>query len=54
MNFVIDKKEYTVCIKVNNQYLRQSCESLKQLSELNITDVAFYESVLNQSLIEFI
>ena len=50
MNFVIDKKDYTVCDKVTNQYLRQSCESLKQLSQLNITDVAFYESLVNQSI----
>jgi len=53
MNFVIDKKDYTVCVKVTNQYLKQSCESLKQLSKLNITDVAFYEALLNQSL-EFV
>ncbi|MBI2208220.1 hypothetical protein HYU50_01890 [Candidatus Woesearchaeota archaeon] len=52
MNFVIDKKDYTVCDKVTNQYLRQSCESLKQLSKLNITDVAFYEVLVNQSLIQ--
>lgn len=54
MNFVIDKKDYTVCDKVTNQYLKQSCESLKQLSKLNITDVAFYESLINQSLFELI
>ena len=52
MNFVIDKKDYTVCDKVVNQYLKQSCESLKQLSKLNITDVAFYEALINQSRIE--
>ena len=52
MNFVIDKKDYTVCDKVTNQYLRQSCESLKQLSKLNLTDVAFYEALINQSLIQ--
>ena len=50
MNFVIDKKDYTVCDKVVNQYLRQSCESLRQLSSLNITNTAFYESLINQSL----
>jgi hypothetical protein len=54
MNFVIDKKDYTVCSKVVNQYLKQSCESLKQLSKLNITDVAFYESLINQSLIDLV
>lgn len=54
MNFVIDNKDYTVCDKVVNQYLKQSCESLRQLSELNITDIAFYETLLNQSLIEFV
>lgn len=52
MNFVIDKKDYTVCDKVTNQYLKQSCESLKQLSKLNLTDVAFYEALVNQSLIQ--
>ena len=50
MNFVIDKKDYTVCDKVVNQYLRQSCESLRQLSSLNITNTAFYESLINQSV----
>ncbi|MBL7055690.1 hypothetical protein ISS07_02135 [Candidatus Woesearchaeota archaeon] len=54
MNFVIDKKDYSVCNKVTNQYLRQSCDSLKQLSKLNISEVAFYESLLNQSFIEFV
>jgi hypothetical protein len=54
MNFVIDDKDYSVCGKVTNQYLQQSCESLRQLSKLNITDVAFYESLINQSLIELV
>jgi len=55
MSFVTGgKKDYTVCVKVINQYLKQSCESLEQLSKLNITDVAFYESLINQSLFEFI
>lgn len=51
MNFVIENKDYTVCDKITHPYLRQSCESLKQLSKLNITDVAFYEALVNQSLI---
>ena len=55
MSFVTGgKKDYTVCDKVINQYLKQSCESLKQLSKLNITDVAFYETLINQSLFELI
>ena len=55
MSFVTGgKKDYTVCVKVTNQYLKQSCESLKQLSKLNITDVAFYETLINQSLFELI
>jgi len=55
MIFVLPpKKDYTVCDKVINEYLKQSCESLKQLSKLNITDVAFYESLISQSLIELI
>ena len=51
MNFVVDFRDYTVCDKVVNQYLKQSCNSLKQLSELNQTDIAFYESLLNQTLL---
>jgi len=55
MKFVLPpKQDYTVCDKVINQYLRQSCESLKQLSKLNMTNVAFYESLINQSLFEFV
>jgi len=54
MNFVIDKKDYTVCDKVTNSYLKQSCKSLEQLSKLNITDITFYESILNQSIIELV
>ena len=53
MGFVTGgKNDFSVCDKVTNQYLRQSCESLKQLSKLNLTDVAFYESLINQSLIQ--
>ena len=55
MSFVTGgKKDYSVCDKVVNQYLKQSCESLKQLSKLNITDVAFYETLINQSLFELV
>jgi len=54
MNFVIDNKDFTVCDKVINQYLKQSCESLKQLSKLNVTDTAFYAALINQSLIELV
>jgi len=48
------KKDYTVCDKVVSQYLRQNCESLRQLSKLNITDIAFYETLINQSLFELV
>ncbi len=35
MTFVLDNKDYSVCNKITNIHLRQSCESLKQLSEIN-------------------
>jgi len=35
MTFVLDNKDYSVCGKITNKQLRQSCESLKQLNELN-------------------
>ena len=50
MNFVIDFKDYSVCDKVTNQYLRQSCNSLKQLSGLDQTQLAYYQSLINQTL----
>ena len=53
MNFVVDFRDYSVCDKVTNQYLKQSCNSLKQLSELNQTNIAFYEALINQTLLGF-
>ena len=35
MTFVLDNKDYSVCGKLTNTQLRQSCESLRQLNELN-------------------
>jgi hypothetical protein len=35
MTFVLDNKDYSVCGRINNKHLMQSCESLKQLNELN-------------------
>ena len=35
MTFVLDNKDYSVCSKLTNKHLSQSCESLRQLSELN-------------------
>lgn len=35
MTFVLDNKDYSVCGKITNTQLRQSCESLRQLNELN-------------------
>lgn len=35
MTFVLDNKDYSVCDRITNRQLRQSCESLKQLNELN-------------------
>ena len=53
MSFVTgdDQKDYSVCDKVENEYLRQSCNSLKQLSEINTTQLAFYEDLLKQNLV---
>ncbi len=50
MSFVIDYRDYTVCDKIIIQYLRQSCNSLKQLSELNQSNLAYYQSLINQTL----
>jgi len=51
MSFVIeDKKDFSVCDKVVNEYLKQSCNSLKQLSEINATQLAFYQDLISQSL----
>ncbi|MDP3765564.1 MAG: hypothetical protein Q8R04_03560 [Nanoarchaeota archaeon] len=35
MTFVLDNKDYSVCDKITNKHLRQSCESLRQLNEIN-------------------
>jgi len=35
MTFVLDNKDYSVCDKITNSHLRQSCESLRQLNEMN-------------------
>jgi hypothetical protein len=35
MTVVLDNKDYSVCSKSTNKYLRNSCESLRQLSVLN-------------------
>lgn len=35
MTFVLDNKDYSLCNKINNTQLRYSCESLKQLYEIN-------------------
>jgi hypothetical protein len=53
MNFVVDFRDYSVCDNVINQYLKQSCNSLKQLSELNSTNIVFYESLINRTLLSF-
>jgi len=36
MTFVLDNKDYSVCAKIVNTQLRQSCESLRQLSGISI------------------
>lgn len=51
MDFVVEFHDYSVCDYVINTYLKQSCNSLKQLSELNQTNIAFYESLINQTLL---
>ena len=35
MTFVLDNKDYSVCSRLTNTQLRQSCDSLRQLNELN-------------------
>lgn len=35
MTFVLDNKDYSVCNKLTNTQLMQSCESLRQLNEIN-------------------
>lgn len=35
MTFVLDNKDYSVCDRISNKHLRQSCESLRQLNEIN-------------------
>jgi len=51
MSFVIeDKRDFSVCDKVVNEYLKQSCNSLKQLNEINATQLSFYQDLISQSL----
>ena len=51
MSFVTEeKKDFSVCDKVTNQYLKQSCSSLKQLSDINATQLAFYQALINETL----
>ena len=42
LNFVAQKdsalNDYTVCDKITNKYLKQSCDSLKKMSEISIPD----------------
>ncbi len=35
MTFVLDNKDYSVCDRITQTQLKQSCESLRQLNELN-------------------
>lgn len=35
MAFVLDNKDYSVCGRITNRQLSQSCESLRQLNEMN-------------------
>lgn len=52
MSFVTEeKKDFSVCDKVMNEYLKQSCQSLKQLSEIDVEQMAFYQSLINESLV---
>jgi len=51
MSFVIeDEKDFSVCDKVMNEHLKQSCNSLKQLSEIDATQLSFYQDLISQSL----
>jgi len=47
--FVLDNKDYSVCGKLTNEQLRQSCESLRQLNELNQQTQAQNQTAENQS-----
>jgi len=52
MSFVIEgEKDYSVCDKVVNEYLKQSCNSLKQLSEINATQLSFYQDLIRENLV---
>ena len=51
MSFVTEeKKDFSVCDKVVNEYLKQSCNSLKQLSEIDAEQLSFYLGLINESL----
>lgn len=47
-----DSKDYTVCDKVSNEYMKQSCNSLKQLSDINATQLSFYQDLLKENMIQ--
>lgn len=52
MSFVTgDKKDYTVCDKVINEYLKESCIYLREFSNVDPEELAlFKENVLNQNI----
>lgn len=48
MAFVLDNKDYSVCGRITNRNLRQSCESLRQLNEMNEKAAAQAQSAISE------
>ncbi len=46
-----DRQDFSVCEKITNQYTRQSCFSLKQLSNIDAEQLSYYQGLLNESLV---
>ncbi len=48
-----DDKDFTVCDKIVNIHIKQSCDAMKQLYDLNPEDLSYYQSLLNETLLNF-
>lgn len=48
MGLVLDNRDYSVCGRITNRNLRQSCESLRQLNEMNEKAAAQAQSSTNE------
>lgn len=53
VSFIIleDKKDFSVCEKVTNEHLKISCNTLKQLNDINATQIAYYQDLIKGSLV---